>query len=450
MPIMNDQVLGRVAGVLAAQGVRSRRVAVGLSGGLDSVVLLDLLDHLRGDFDLALSAIHVNHGISQHAADWEQFCGSVCAALGIPLQVERVKVSNQGEGVEAAARRLRYQVFETADADFVALAHHLDDQAETLLLQLLRGAGAKGMAAMPELRSQAPNPWHPDTHRPAILRPLLEVSRKMIADYASARELTWVEDDSNADSDLDRNYLRAQVMPMLAVRFPGYRETFSRAARNMADQAELAEDLAAIDLHLPDALRVPVETLRRLSTPRALNLLRRMFTLQGLPMPPRERLEEALRQCRDAAADAQVHVGFESHGLRCHRGVVALVAESQALPGDWQAGWDGMHEVQLPGGLGHLRGRRASGEGIACRHFEAHTAIVRGRSGGERIRPAPNRPVRELKKMFQELTVPPWERSRMPLVFFGDRLAWVPGIGVAEEFRAGPGEQGIMPEWERG
>ena len=450
MPNMNDQVLGRVAGVLAAQGVRSRRVAVGLSGGVDSVVLLDLLDHLRRDFDLTLSAIHVNHGISLHAAEWERFCGSVCAARGIDLRVERVKVSNQGEGLEAAARRLRYQAFASVDADFVALAHHMDDQAETLLLQLLRGAGAKGMAAMPELRSPSSNFGRPDTQGPAILRPLLEVSRKEIADYAGARGLEWVEDDSNADSDLDRNYLRTQVMPLLAARFPGYRETFSRTARNMADQAQLAEDLAAIDLQSPDASRVPVETLRRLSAPRALNLLRRMFTLQGLPMPPRERLEEALRQCRDAAADAQVHVGFESHGLRCHRGMVVLVAESQVFPGDWQTGWDGLCELQLPGGIGHLRGRRASGEGIACRHFEIHAATVRGRSGGERIRPAPDRPLRELKKMFQELTVPPWERSRMPLVFFGDQLAWVPGIGVAEEFRAGPGEQGIVPEWKRG
>ena len=182
MPIFNDQMQSRVAAVLAAQGVRSRRVAVGLSGGIDSVVLLDLLDQLRQDFDLALSAIHVNHGISLHAADWERFCGAVCAALGIPLQIERVKVSNQGDGVEAAARRLRYQAFASVDADFIALAHHMDDQAETLLLQLLRGAGAKGMAAMPELRSASPSLGQPVNQRTAILRPLLEVSRKEIAD----------------------------------------------------------------------------------------------------------------------------------------------------------------------------------------------------------------------------------------------------------------------------
>lgn len=447
---MNDRVLAQVAAVLEAQRLRTRRVAVGLSGGLDSVVLLDLLDRLRTDFELILSAIHVNHGISRHAADWEQFCRGICASRGIDLRVERGKVSNQGEGLEAAARRLRYQAFAIVDADVVALAHQMDDQVETLLLQLLRGAGAKGMSAMPEFSRPFSDRKNPDAVLPAILRPLLQVSRGEIADYAGSRALKWVEDDSNADADLDRNYLRTLVMPLLAARFPGYRETISRAARNLADQAELAEDLAAIDLQSPDALQVPVDILRRLSDPRALNLLRRIFALKGLPMPPRERLEEALRQCRDAGDDARVHVGFGTHGLRCHRGMVELVPESQPLPGDWQTRWDGLRELQLPGGLGRLRGRRASGEGIACRHFELEAAVVRGRSGGERIRPAPNRPVRELKKMLQELAVPPWERSRMPLVFFGDRLAWVPGIGVAQEFRAGPGEPGIMPEWERG
>lgn len=450
MATMNDRILARVAAVLAAHEVRGRRVAVGLSGGLDSVVLLDLLDRLRRDLGLVLSAIHVNHGISRHAAEWESFCRDICVAKAIDLRVERVRVSNQGEGLEAAARRLRYQAFASADADVVALAHQMDDQAETLLLQLLRGAGAKGMAAMPVFRQPVPDPRSPDAVRPAILRPLLEFSRKQIADYAGARDLKWVEDDSNADADLDRNYLRARVMPLLAARFPGYRETIFRAARNLADQARLAEDLAAIDLQSGDARRVPIETLRRLSDPRALNLLRQIFALQGLPMPPRERLEEALRQCRDAGADAQVHIGFESHGLRCHRGIVELVAESQPLSGDWQTWWDGKLELQLPGGLGRLRGQRASGEGIACRHFEFEAAMVRGRSGGERIQPAPDRPTRELKKMFQELAVPPWERSRMPLLFFGERLAWVPGIGVALEFRAGPGEPGIVPQWERG
>jgi tRNA(Ile)-lysidine synthase len=127
-----------------------------------------------------------------------------------------------------------------------------------------------------------------------------------------------------------------------------------------------------------------------------------------------------------------------------------LIAESRELPGDWRAVWDGRHDLMLPSGLGWLRGRNGSGEGIASKYFEFEAAIVRGRTGGERIQPVQNRPVRSLKNMFQELAVPPWERERMPLVFFGERLAWVPGIGVAQEFRAEPGEQGIVPEWDRG
>lgn len=450
MPTVSDQILSRVAAVLEAQGLHGARVAVGLSGGLDSVVLLDVLDRLRGKSGMFLSAMHVNHGISAHAAQWESFCRDLCTSRGIDLQVVRMRVTGEGEGLEAAARRLRYQAFAQAATDVVALAHQMDDQAETLLLQLLRGAGAKGLAAMPELRRPLPGPGNPEALPPAILRPLLKVTRSQIADYAGSRELKWVDDDSNADSDLDRNYLRAQVIPLLAARFPAYRETLFRAARNLADQIQLAEDLAAIDLPSPDATKVPVDILRRLSDPRALNLLRRLFGSQGLPMPPRERLEEALRQCRGAGVDAMVHVGFDSHGLRCHRGMVELVPESEPLAGDWQTSWDGLGELPLPGDLGVLRARRASGEGIACGHFKCQAAVVRGRSGGERIRPGPNRPPRELKKMFQELAVPPWERSRMPLLFFGDRLAWVPGIGVAQEFRAGPGEPGIVPEWERG
>lgn len=450
MPIVNDQILVRVAAVLEAQGMRGCRVAVGLSGGLDSVMLLDVLDRLRRESGIELSAMHVNHGISLHASEWESFCRDLCAARGIDLKVERVRVVGEGDGLEAAARRQRYRAFAKAEADVVALAHQMDDQAETLLLQLLRGAGAKGLAAMPELRRMPSRSGRRDAPTPAILRPLLRVTRGEIADYAGSRDLKWVEDDSNADADLDRNFLRARVIPLLAARFPGYRDTLFRAARNLADQLQLAEDLAAIDLPSADATKVPVDTLRHLSDPRALNLLRRLFALQGLPMPPRERLAEALRQCRDAGADAMVHVGFDSHGLRCHRGMVELLPESEPLAVDWQTSWDGLGELALPGDLGHLRGRPARGEGIASRHFEHHAAVVRGRSGGERIRPGPNRPSRELKKLFQDLAVPPWERSRMPLLFFDDRLAWVPGIGVAQEFRAGPGEPGIVPEWERG
>jgi tRNA(Ile)-lysidine synthase len=486
-PTMTERLLHIVAAILETHAVRGRRVAVGLSGGVDSVVLLDMLGRLRNDLRLALSAVHVNHQISAHALEWEAFCKALCHARGVALDVRRVQVPRDGSGVEAAARNLRYQAYGGLEADFVALAHHLDDQVETFVLQLLRGAGPKGLAAMPVLRagkdeggrvkgkdeggrmkaegtaksSQLDSSsfiLHPSSlvaHpsslilHPCILRPLLEVTRNEIEAYAKARKLEWVEDDSNADSRHDRNFIRNELLPRLEARFPAYRETLSRATRNLADYSELAEELAALDARAFDNGLVPVESLRGLSDARALNLLRRLFTSRGLPMPHRTRLQEALRQCRAASADSEVHVSFGSHGLRCFRGKVGIVEESGAIPVDWNTRWDGRGELLLPAGLGVLRARAALGEGIAARHFAQPGATVRGRSGGERMRPADDRPRRTLKNLWQETAVPPWERERMPLLFIGDALAWVPGIGVAAEFRAASGEQGIVPEWTR-
>jgi tRNA(Ile)-lysidine synthase len=279
---------------------------------------------------------------------------------------------------------------------------------------------------------------------------LLECRRSLLETHARTRGLKWVEDESNADSRYDRNFLRNELLANLETRFPAYRETLSRAARNLADQALLAEELARIDAQQDDRNSVALERLRQLSDARALNLLRQLFRDRGFLMPPRVRLEEALRQCRQAGRDAEVQVTFGDAALRCYRERVELVGIAQDPPADWQSEWDGRHELILPDGLGVLRARVAPGEGIARRHFDERAATVRGRSGGERMRPGANRPKRMLKSLLQEHAIPPWERSRMPLVFFGDRLAWVPGIGVAAEFRAIAQEPGLAPEWEPG
>ena len=446
---MTDELAKIVDGTLDAHSVRGKRVAIGLSGGMDSVVLLDLFDALRDARDLSLSAIHVNHQISSHAGEWENFCRSLCEQRGIALTVQRVQVTSDGAGIEAAARRLRYRAFASVEADFVALAHHLDDQVETFLLQLLRGAGPKGLSGMPAVRQQESLAEGSATP-PLILRPLLEIRRSRIEAHAKSRQLEWVEDDSNADSRFDRNYLRNELLVQLDARFPGYRETLARAARNLADHALLAEELARIDAQSLDRSAVSAERLRQLSDARALNLLRQLFSDRGLQMPPRIRLEEALRQCRNAGRDAEIQVAFGGAQLRCYRDRVELVEDSPDMPADWQSRWDGQHELTLPDGLGVLRSRAVVGEGIARRHFEIRAATVRGRSGGERMQPGENRPRRALKSLLQEHAVPPWERSRMPLVFFGEQLAWVPGIGVAAEFRAAATEPGLAPEWEPG
>ncbi len=444
---MTDELAEIVNGTLNACALRGKRIALALSGGVDSVVLLDVLHELRASQEFSLSAVHVNHQISTHAGEWEEFCGSLCERRAIVLTVHRVQVTPDGSGVEAAARRLRYLAYASIDADYVALAHHIDDQAETFLLQLLRGAGPKGLAGMPVIRGQESTANCRDG-APLILRPMLGVRRGQIEAYAKAKGLEWVEDDSNTDSRYDRNYLRNELLVHLDARFPGYRETLARAARNLADHVLLAEELARIDAQSLDRSTISAQRLRQLSDARALNLLRQLFSDRGLQMPPRARLEEALRQCREAGRDAEIQVTFGGAGLRCYRDRVELVENSPGMPADWQSRWDGNHELILPDGLGVLRSRKVVGEGIARRHFEIRAATVRGRSGGERMQPGENRPRRALKSLLQEHAIPPWERSRMPLVFFGEQLAWVPGIGVAAEFRAGAAEPGVAPEWD--
>src|SRR5471032_976337 len=210
---------------LAALRLRGKRIAAGLSGGVDSVVLLHVLHGLAPQFGYRLSAIHVNHGLSPNAGDWQRFCSAFCLELGIPFKAVRVKVKKQGRGLEAAAREARRAAFTKLDADAIALAHHLDDQAETVLFNLLRGAGLAGASGMPVQGRLG---------RKLLLRPLLEVPRGAIRAYAAEQGLGWIEDESNADEALTRNFIRRRVGPLLESKFPRWRESLARAARHFS------------------------------------------------------------------------------------------------------------------------------------------------------------------------------------------------------------------------
>ena len=218
-----------------------QRICVGLSGGMDSVVLLELLARLSAALGLRLSAIHVHHGISQNADRWAQFCESLCETRSIPLTIARVQVDRSlSGGVEAVARDARYAAFNGVDADCLALAQHADDQAETVLHQLLRGTGLKGMAGMGETRRLRAGL--------ILIRPLLGIYRARIEAYAREQRLEWIEDESNADTAYTRNFIRRELTPKLAERFPHYRESLARAGRHAAEADEMLSALAAIDL----------------------------------------------------------------------------------------------------------------------------------------------------------------------------------------------------------
>ncbi|TAK40865.1 MAG: tRNA lysidine(34) synthetase TilS [Betaproteobacteria bacterium] len=403
-----ERVAAAARRLLAAQDLRGRRLLAGLSGGVDSVVLLHVLRALAPQFGYRLAALHVHHGLSRNAGRWSRFCAALCRRWRVPLSVRRVRVRRAGEGIEAAARAARYAVFRRSRAAAVALAHQLDDQAETVLLNLLRGAGAAGASGMPAAGRQ---------RGLLLLRPLLEVPREAIVAYAEANGLAWMEDESNADETLTRNFLRRRVAPLLARRFPRWRESLARAARHFA--------AAEIDAN---------------------RLLREFLGARGLRAPSERRLAEMLRQLTRAREDARIELKHDGAVLRRYRSRVTV--ERQQSPARFApVTWDGAARLALAPLGGELRFRRARGAGIDPARLARAPVVVRLRSGGERLQPDARRPRRTLKNLFQEAGVPPWERERLPLLYCGTDLIWAPGLGVDAHYHAGPAARGIVPEW---
>jgi len=375
-------------------------VAVALSGGVDSTVLLHLL---RTNPQLAVSAIHVHHGLSPNADSWTRYCRALCKRFDVPLVVRKVSVRRAGKGLEAAAREARYGAFEKAKVPCIALAHNLDDQAETVLMNLLRGAGPRGASGMP-LRSRF--------GEKTLWRPLIGTPRREIEAYARRHQLEWVEDESNADESLTRNFIRSRVGPLLEQKFPQWKESLARAARHIARREAGREDL-----------------------------LRHYLFSKGLKAPSEAKLAEMLKQL--ASGGARTAISHDGVTFRLYRGKLFPEGSDRAQNFE-QLSWKGEARVKLPELGGELRFKNARGKGIAVEH---QPLTVRLRFGGEKLQPDPRRPRRTLKNLFQEAGVPPWERDRLPLLYRGDDLVWVPGLGIDARFQALPGKDGVVPEW---
>lgn len=300
-----------------------RHLLLGLSGGLDSRVLLHLLVHARATMEFTLSAVHINHRISPQANDWAEFCAGICASDAVPFHVAEVDVPrDSGLGLEAAARAERYAVLLDSGADAVMLAHHRDDQAETLLLQLLRGAGVKGLAAMGEISFQQSAV---SSQPKAILRPMLGVSRTKLLEYAQAHELQWIEDESNLDLAYDRNFLRHHILPELEKRFPACGRTMARSASHLAEAAALLEELAIEDAaNVVFEGRLDLAAIKPLSSPRVSNLLRYWITEQSGLSLSTARIEDIRSQLLDSRIDARVAIKIGQRVLRRKRGMAFI------------------------------------------------------------------------------------------------------------------------------
>jgi tRNA(Ile)-lysidine synthase len=424
------------------------RLCVALSGGRDSVVLLHALRELDlpGVYSVELSALHVHHGLSANADAWADFCTKLCAEWGIPLRLRRVDVPrNSGTGLEAAARALRHEAFAECGPvgangkQWVALAHHRDDQAETVLLNLLRGAGVDGAGGMLAERP------HGDAGV-RLIRPLLDRPRSALEAYAASHRLLWIDDESNADTEFRRNYLRHEVMPRLAARFPGCDAALARAATHFSEGAGLLADLAEFDrLATAPGGRIEIARLKNLSTPRARNLLRHELRLAGCPAPDTRWIDEALRQLGSERAEAATCVSVGRHQLHAYRGEVHVVEIQPPAPED-PVFWAG--ERVLPWAGGVLRFSEVTGAGLSCALLAAGALRVARRSGGERLQLDSKRPRRALRNLLQEAGIPPWQRERLPFLWCGDALAWIGAVGMDCRFACAPGEPGLLVEWD--
>jgi len=283
---------GQVEACLSRHLTPGAHLRAALSGGVDSVVLLSLLAEIAPRFPFELFAIHVHHGLNPRAGEWAEHCSVLCTKLNVPLEVVHVKVPRKSaEGLEASARKARYAALTKPGVEALALAHHLDDQAETVLFQLLRGGEPRALAAMPEARM---------LDGIKLLRPLLGIPKTALVDHARRHHLEWVEDDSNLDTSLSRNALRQDILPVLEKHFPDYRERLTGVSRRMAEVATLLDGLADRDRAAHQCNELDCEELKTLPETRARNLLAHFLREQGVPVPRPSQLREVLRQLTEA------------------------------------------------------------------------------------------------------------------------------------------------------
>lgn len=439
-----DAVKQQLITLFKQQHLARPNLLVAYSGGLDSSVLLHLLAKLAETIPFHLSAMHVHHGLSPHADQWAASCEAFCKLLTIPFSLFCVNLNKQnGLGIEAEARQARYNALATAGADIVCLGHHQDDQAETLLLQLARGAGVKGLASM----AITDNPRQ-------LFRPFLNVARSQLLAYAEHHHLNWIDDESNEDTRFDRNFMRHQVMPLLDQQYPNIQQRLARTASHMAEASQLLDALAEVDAkaiidHTAHNGALRLSLLIQLSQARQKNLVRWWLRQNHLAMPSTAVLDQIIQQLASPRVDTEVKVKVsDERFIMRYQGLAYLVVEPE-ITSDYDLTWQGEEMMVLPD-LSRLFFTRKKGEGIDLVKISDTAQInIRKRQGGETIKPVSNRPARSLKQLFQECQLPPWQRQHLPLIYLADQLVVIPNIAIDVSVKAAKNQPSLSISWRQ-
>lgn len=399
------------------------QIFVAYSGGLDSCVLLHLLTQVRRyQPGLNLSAIHINHSLSANAKSWDRHCKKICKDLKVKYITKQVNanVKIKDHSLEEIARNLRYEVFaEILPKNAVLMtAHHANDQAETLLLQLFRGAGPKGLSAM-AVKKEFAKGW--------LVRPLLRFSRADLLEYAKEHKLNWIEDESNTDTKFSRNLVRHALMPIIMQNWPGATKVLNRVAGLCAQANELMEELGRQDLILTTETKdvISINALKQLSITRQCNVLRFWLQSLNLPIPSEVKIQEILRTAVNSREDVNPVIAWPGVQIRRFNGNLYAISPLLIHDNKVILPFDIKKKLNLPSDLGVLSIKINKD---VAKNYQNKKFSIRFRTGGEKVFLLKRQATHELKKLMQEWQVPPWMRDRIPLVYYEDQIIAVPGF----------------------
>ena len=421
----------------------SAELCVAYSGGLDSTVLLHALARAIVDRpNYRMRAAHVDHQLHPDSASWREQCGRVAQSLQIEFVPVVVTVASDPElSPEAAAREARYAALRQIlkPNEVLLTAHHADDQLETILLALMRGAGLRGLSAVPSVQIFGGG-W--------LARPLLEFSRAELEEWARAERLQWLEDPSNQNTSFDRNFLRHRVLPALRERWPAAAHSATRSTGHLREAGRLLDVLAAADLQtVAIGSCLSMAQLASLAPARRRNVLRHWIRQQGVRVPSTRKLATIERDLLIAREDRLPCVEWDNVQVRRHRGLLYCMRQRPPFEPADALTWNVSQVLELPAQLGRLRVERNALGGVAASRLPA-AVQVHFRQGGEELQPAGDAHHRKLKKLLQDASVLPWWRDRVPLIYAAERLVAVGDLWIAEEFAARGGEDALRIVWE--
>jgi len=421
----------------------SAELCVALSGGLDSTVLLHALARALVDRpNYRIRAAHVDHQLQRDSAIWRQHCGSVALSLQLEFVPLVVKVAADPElSPEAAARDARYAALRQIlrPNEVLLTAHHADDQLETMLLALMRGAGLRGLSGVPSVQIFGGG-W--------LARPLLEFSRAELEEWARSEQLQWLDDPSNANTNFDRNFLRHRVLPALRERWPAAAHSATRSTAHLREAGRLLDVLAAADLEsVAIGSCLSMTQLASLAPARRRNVLRHWIRQHGMRVPSTRKLATIERDLLIAREDRLPCVEWDDVEVRRHRGLLYCMRQRPAFEPADPLPWNVSQVLELPAQLGRLRAQRDAAGGLAVARARGELQ-VHFRRGGEELQPAGDPHHRKLKKLLQDAGVLPWWRDRVPLIYSAEQLVAVGDLWIAEEFAARHGEDALRIVWE--